>query len=146
MRELKTVGKWDLRFLEMAKLVASWSKDESSKVGCVITDGKFIVSVGFNGAPAKVSDTHKTREDKLAVTLHSEVNSILASKRDLNYCTLYCTHAPCSNCAAVICQVGITKVYCIHPSKDFLARWGASVETTSRLFKEKGIDFFSVSL
>ena len=28
--------KWDLRFIELAKLVSTWSKDPSTKVGSVI--------------------------------------------------------------------------------------------------------------
>ena len=30
--------KWDKRFLELAKLVGSWSKDPSTQVGAVIVD------------------------------------------------------------------------------------------------------------
>ena len=30
--------KWHMRFLEMAELVGSWSKDPSTKVGAVIVD------------------------------------------------------------------------------------------------------------
>ena len=32
--------KWDNRFLVLAKLIGSWSKDPSTKVGAVIVDGK----------------------------------------------------------------------------------------------------------
>ena len=28
--------KWDLRFLELAKHISDWSKDPSTKVGCII--------------------------------------------------------------------------------------------------------------
>lgn len=43
------MNKWHSRFMEMANLVASWSKDPSTKVGAVIVDDKRrIVSVGYN--------------------------------------------------------------------------------------------------
>ena len=36
----ETKNKWSHRFLDMAALVASWSKDPSTKCGAVITDKK----------------------------------------------------------------------------------------------------------
>ena len=51
------MNKWDMRFLELAALVATWSKDPSTQVGAVIVDSaKRIVSVGFNGAPRGVQE------------------------------------------------------------------------------------------
>ena len=46
--------KWDLRFLEMAKLVSTYSKDPSTKIGAIITQGKKLVSMGYNGLPSFV--------------------------------------------------------------------------------------------
>jgi deoxycytidylate deaminase len=44
--------KWDLRFLELAKLVASWSKDPSTQTGAVFVGrDNGIISVGYNGFP-----------------------------------------------------------------------------------------------
>lgn len=41
---------WDDRFMHLALLVATWSKDPSTKVGaCIVDQRKRIVSVGFNG-------------------------------------------------------------------------------------------------
>ena len=43
--------------MDMAKLVSSWSKDPSTKVGAVITDDENrIISVGYNGFPREVID------------------------------------------------------------------------------------------
>jgi dCMP deaminase len=144
MRELKTVGKWHKRFLEMALMVATWSKDVSTCVGSCVVRDKFLISVGFNGRPAGVSDEETTRDIRLLTSLHSEVNAILSAKQDLTGCTLYCSHPPCSNCAAAICQSGITAVYCIKPKEDFSGRWEESMKQASKLFSEKRIDFFCI--
>ena len=49
--------KWHKRFLDLAEHVAQWSKDPSTKVGSVITDGgRKIVSLGYNGLPMYVDD------------------------------------------------------------------------------------------
>lgn len=51
------MSKWDSRFMDLARLVAGWSKDPSTQVGAVIVDpDKRIVSTGFNGFPRCVND------------------------------------------------------------------------------------------
>ena len=51
------MSKWDSRFMDLARLVASWSKDPSTQVGAVIVDqDKRIVSTGVNGFPRCVND------------------------------------------------------------------------------------------
>ena len=68
--------KWDRRFIELALHVATWSKDPSSKVGAVIVDEhRRVVSVGFNGFPAGVSDEEVPRERKLLRVVHAEMNA-----------------------------------------------------------------------
>ena len=55
--------KWDNRFIDLAKLVGSWSKDPSTQVGAVIVDQKNrIVSVGYNGFPQKISDNDRLND------------------------------------------------------------------------------------
>ena len=65
------VSKWATRFIQMAELVGSWSKDPSTQVGAVITEHNRIVSLGFNGYPQGISDnaTIDNREIKLLKTL-----------------------------------------------------------------------------
>jgi dCMP deaminase len=50
--------KWDLRFLELAKHIAAWSKDPSTQVGCVVVGAdREIRSTGFNGLPRGIEDS-----------------------------------------------------------------------------------------
>ena len=74
-----TQGKWDVRFLKLAHEVASWSKDPSTKVGCVLVKGKKVVSVGYNGLPMGIEDSIERltdRELKYEMTVHAEVNAV----------------------------------------------------------------------
>ncbi|TSA39543.1 CMP deaminase [archaeon] len=51
-------GKWDQRFLELARVVAGWSKDRSTQVGCVIVSATGnVLSTGFNGFPRGCYDS-----------------------------------------------------------------------------------------
>jgi len=135
---------WDHRFLAMAQLVAGWSKDPSTKVGSVITDGKRIVSLGFNGFPAGTDDDpsiYDDRERKYRRVLHAEQNAMSFAKRDLTGCTIYITHPPCARCAAQIVQEGIKRVVCPQPSADFLTRWKDDMTEALAMFNESNVDF-----
>lgn len=135
--------KWDKRFLDLAKHVANWSRDPSTQVGAVITRGKFVVSLGYNGFPAKCSDDetlYNDRKIKYARILHGEMNAILSAKQDLAGCTIYVhPFMPCSQCAAAIIQTGIIRVVTICPSNELKIRWGQSMKETTALFAEAGI-------
>ena len=49
--------KWHYRFMERAKLVATWSKDTSTKTGAVIVGpDKEIRATGYNGFVRGVDD------------------------------------------------------------------------------------------
>lgn len=77
--EEASVLKWHHRFLSLAKHVAGWSKDPSTKVGCVIAKDKRIVSVGYNGFPEGIRDTYErlnNRELKYQIVQHAEENAI----------------------------------------------------------------------
>lgn len=135
------VGKWAKRFIQMAELVASWSKDPSTQVGAVITENNRIVSLGFNGYPQGISDNAGTdsREVKLLKTLHAEENAILFANRDLKGCEIWVTHFPCPNCAAKIIQTGISVVHSPAQSEDFLSRWGDKIQISEDMFAQAGV-------
>lgn len=105
--------KWDLRYLTLAKLVASWSKDPSTKCGAVIVNpNNEIVSIGFNGFPKSVIDSEErlnNRQTKLQMMVHAERNALIFAKQDLHKCTIYTyPMMACSECAAMIIQAGIS--------------------------------------
>lgn len=141
--------KWDKRFLGLAKHIAQWSKDPSTKCGAVIAHEKRVIGVGFNGFPQKVEDTderYRNREIKYKIVLHSEENALQFAPKHLKGCTLYnWPMPPCSHCAGLIIQSGI--ISCVitpRPTEEQQQRWGQYFELTSQLFKEAGIDFILV--
>ena len=135
------MNKWDKRFLQMAKLASSWSKDPSTKVGCVIADkDNRIVSVSYNGFSKGVNDNpelYKDRELKLQRTVHAEVNAIVFAKQDLEGCSIYVWPLPsCANCTSVIIQSGIKRVVAVAPTKEQEERWKDSFDVSDQMFKE----------
>ena len=110
----RALDHWDARFLALAEHIAQWSKDPSTKVGCVIASSdRRVVSTGFNGLPSGVEDSLERLTDrdlKYEMTVHAERNAIINARRDLTGCRLYVTLRPCSVCAAMIIQAGIAEV------------------------------------
>jgi len=135
--------KWDRRYLHLAQLVSTWSKDPSTQVGSVIVGANNrVISLGFNGLPAYVPDDPKIlhdRDRKYKSVIHGEMNAILSSQgSDLTGSTLYVyPMAPCSNCASAIIQVGIMRVVSY---KNENPRWTESMEITKEFFKLAGIE------
>lgn len=132
---------WDARFLEMAALVGSWSKDPSTRVGAVIVrPDKTVASVGFNGFPRGVADDGRLldRPTKYAMILHAEVNAILSAREPVAGFDLYVTPLhPCSNCASVIIQSGIRRVFTTTSGSE---RWRTSFDIASQMFSEAMVE------
>lgn len=136
--------KWDKRFLGLAKHIAQWSKDPSTKVGCCITDSKNrIVSVGYNGFARGVDDnpTYLTdRDKKLQRTIHAEPNAILFAQRDLTDHTLYVyPFQPCANCTTLIIQAGITRIIAPAASAELRERWADSMAASEEMLRDAGV-------
>ena len=135
------INKWDKRFLELSRLVGNWSKDPSTKIGCVIAKGKFIKSIGFNGYPSGIKDNPKDSRDlKLSKTIHAEVNAIINARGDVKNCTLYTTpFPPCDKCGALIVQSGISRIVVgLQHNLDF-ARWQQYIDIAQDMFIDAGI-------
>ena len=131
--------KWDARFIELASLVASWSKDPSTHVGAVVVDqDKRIVSTGFNGFPKGVNDALVNRDVKLLRTIHAEENALLFARSNVTGMTIYVTRPPCSGCAAKLIQSGIKRVVYPLPPADFIERWGVEMHQAQLMFHECG--------
>ena len=103
--------KWDNRFLELAKHISGWSKDPSTKVGCVVVgEDREIRSTGFNGFPRGINDDAARltdRDKKYPLICHAEENAIMHAARigiSLKGSTAYVTWPPCSRCARSLIQ------------------------------------------
>lgn len=144
MREIPE-EKWINRFLQMADLVSTWSKDPSTSVGCVIARDKRMVSTGFNGFPKGTRDDEKLyadREVKYERVIHAEMNAILFAGQDISDCVLYVTHVPCCRCATVIIQSGIKNIITPPQPSDYLKRWSKQIIDSINLLDEAFVDMW----
>lgn len=114
--------------MDMAKLVSTWSScfKTDRKVGAVISKDKRILTTGYNGAGSGISSCVDRGEclriklgiesgtrHELCYAVHAEQNAIIQAAKlgvSVDGATLYCTHQPCSICAKMIINSGITRV------------------------------------
>ena len=112
--------------MNVAELTGKLSHAKRLQVGAVIVKGNKILATGYNGMP---SGWDNKCEDEITVfingldekelrtkpeVLHAESNALMkvsASTESSQDSTLFCTHAPCIDCAKLIFQSGINSVY-----------------------------------
>jgi dCMP deaminase len=128
---LENNEKWDLRFMSIAKEIATWSKDPSSQIGAVIVKDRRILGTGYNGFPSGIEDTEErlnTRPLKYPLIIHAELNSLLNCLRhgiSVMDATIYIYGLPvCPDCAKSVIQSGINRVVVSFPtSKETDSKW-----------------------
>lgn len=116
--------KWIDAYLDMADRFAKLSYAKRLKVGAIVVKDNRVISIGYNGTPAgwenSCEEVVEVHEDGGVVTktkdevIHAEANAIGKLARDGesgNYSTMFCTHAPCINCAKLIYGAGIRSLY-----------------------------------
>ena len=142
-----TTTKWDNRFMEMARVISTWSKDPSSQIGAVVVnDERRILATGYNGFPKGIADTEErlnNKEEKYSRIIHAEMNALmnaLYSGVSLKDSTLYVYGLPvCSSCAKCVIQAGVKRVV-IPTIKTNKANWQAVWEQESApMFAESGV-------
>lgn len=105
--------KWKLRFLDLAKHVAQWSKD-TTKVGSVaVNSANAILTTGFNGPPRGVKDLPERfeRPTKYTYAAHAEENLVAhAARQVLEGSTVFVTHMCCNACARMLINAGVARV------------------------------------
>ena len=137
---------WDQRFLNLAKHISEWSKDPSTKVGCVVVGpDREIRSTGFNGLPRGIEDNDErlnNREIKYPLICHAEENAIMHAARigiSLKDCTAYVTWPPCTRCARSLIQAGVSTI--IYPKDiEIPERWMEDFNLSLNMLKEAKIN------
>ena len=116
--------KWIDAFMDTAERFAELSSAVRLKVGAVVVQENRIISIGYNGMPSGWTNecekyfgldfngnpTLVTKDE----VIHAEANAISKLARDGERAagaTMFCTHAPCIQCAKIIYGAGINTFY-----------------------------------
>ena len=124
--------KWIDAFMDTAERFAQLSSAVRLQVGAVVVKDNRIISIGYNGMPSGWDNTCENivqLSDDTLVTktkdevIHAEANAIIKLARDGeagNNSIMFCTHAPCINCAKLIYGSGISSLYYRNSYRDEL--------------------------
>jgi dCMP deaminase len=144
-----TPPSWDVWLMKQVYLVASKSKDNSTKIGAIIVKNNRVLSVGFNGLPTGVDDAptdRNIRPNKYMWFEHGERNAIYSAARygiETNDALIFTQAIPCCDCGRAIIQSGIKEVVIHGPFEDILHsirdHWNESCFVSETMFKESGI-------
>ncbi len=132
-------------YMKTAEIFAELSHARRLHVGAIIVKDDRIISIGYNGMPAgwdnncedavQHSDDTVTLKTKLEV-LHAESNAIAKLARSNESgegADIFITHSPCLECAKLIYQSGIRRVFFGEEYRDniglqFLKQSGVEIE------------------
>lgn len=151
MSAVKIGNEWDRRFLSLASMVASWSKDPSTKTGAVIIrPDRTIVSIGYNGFPRGMPDVeawYADREDKYSRIIHCEINALLTAREPVHGYTLYTwPFLSCDRCFVQMAQAGIKHFYAPECPGHLRERWEPILQKTRQYANEMHLDLLEVAL
>ena len=119
--------KFKQAYMKTAMIFAELSHATRLHVGAIIVKDDRIISIGYNGMPNGWDNTCEYTESYTDMqgiesirlvtkpeVLHAESNAVSKVARSTESsegATLFCTHAPCIECAKLIYQAGIKYVY-----------------------------------
>jgi dCMP deaminase len=132
-------------YMDWATRCAQLSHAKRLQVGAVIVKDDSVISYGYNGMPAgwdnNCEDIVQHSDDTVSLktkpeVLHAESNAVAKLARSINSgngADIFITHAPCLDCAKLVYQAGIKRVYFNTAYRDdagirFLERSGVTVE------------------
>lgn len=148
------MDKWDKKFLGLAIYYSTFSKDPSTKIGCVLVDDfNTPVGLGYNGFSRESDDREdhlNNREEKYPRTIHAEENAIFNRTDSVRDSRAYITHPPCVPCINRLSHNGIKHAtffvsndakfnerWCLDRSIDEMKRLGMTYELVSASPEEK---------
>jgi dCMP deaminase len=127
--------------MDWARRAAQLSPARRLNVGAVIVKDDTVISYGYNGMPAGWDNNceHILEDGTLKTNpevLHAESNAVSKLAKSTNSglgADLFVTHSPCLECAKLIYQSGIRRVFYAEDYRDdsgiqFLYKSGLTVE------------------
>ncbi|MFA6072490.1 MAG: cytidine/deoxycytidylate deaminase family protein [Candidatus Woesearchaeota archaeon] len=147
LKEINKRPDWDEYFFGIMDAVSKRATCDRGKSGALVVRNKVILATGYVGSPKGLPQcdeighlmekhTHFDGVERMHCvrTIHAEQNAIIQAANNgvsLKDSIIYCKMTPCSVCANIIINSGITEVVCL--------RKYHAAQRTYDLFKQAGI-------
>lgn len=149
--------RWNKYFLDIAEVVRTRSDCLTRAVGAVLVNqNNRIITTGYNGSPKGIKNCNEGGCERCTlkikgkvssgegldkcICVHAEENAIIQAANEgisTDHSTCYCTNLPCVNCAKILIQAGVSKVYY---KEDY------DSPLTKSLFRQAGLTFKKLTL
>lgn len=141
--------KWCKRYIELAKLVSTWSKDTHQVGAVIVNSNKQVIGLGYNGFAKHIKDSDirlSNKELKRALTVHAEENAIMNTyENNTDGCAIFVYgYPPCLHCTNVIIQAGIQTIYFYSPSDDISEHWKDNIEFAKSIALEAKLRYINL--
>ena len=140
----RTIDKWEVHFLRLAREASLMSKDPSAQIGAIVVRDRRVVGTGYNGFPPGIADNKRLhdRDEKLALVVHAEMNAILqaGAMAGTQGATLFLwgfMGAPCRNCTKHIIAAGIERV--VASGRPVPERWMDDLNRAAQTLDEANV-------
>jgi len=142
---------WEAYFMDITFLVAKRSTCLRRSVGAMVVKDKRILSTGYNGAPSGIKHCLETgclrerlniasgENHELCRGIHAEQNAIIQAAYhgvSIKGASLFCTNLPCSICAQMIINAGISRICYASGYADAMSE---------EMLREAGVDIVKVN-
>lgn len=153
-----------VKHMSVACYYAKLSTCNKRKVGCIVVKDDRVISVGYNGTPKGWDNNCEDEEGNThPYVFHAETNAIsklAKSTESSKGASLFVTDEPCYDCAKLISQCDIDKVFFYREKKqmsgvDLLIKCNievyhfvkdplkvAETETQTGVASKKGVDYY----
>jgi len=116
---------WDEYYMEMVEVIKKRSTCLRRQVGAIIVKDKRIIATGYNGSPVGCKHCEEVgclrdqlkipsgERHELCRAIHAEQNALVQaaySGTSVKDSIMYITTQPCSLCAKMIINAGVTKI------------------------------------
>lgn len=151
-REFHSRISWSEYFMSIAFLVSERSTCLRRRVGAVAVKDKRILATGYNGVPTAIEHCSKVGciREKMGIPsgqrheicrgLHAEQNIIIQAATygvDISGADIFCTNYPCVQCAKMLINCKIKRIYYAQAYPDELAM---------EMLKEAGLAIMQLEL
>jgi dCMP deaminase len=145
----------DEYFMKIASVVAERSTCRRHHIGAIAVRDKHILATGYNGAPSGFSDClvlgclrddlniPSAERPEICRAIHAEQNVIIQAGLhgvSLEGSTVYCTHAPCLQCAKMLVNAKIKRFVSYNKYDDTTTREFVNLSGFTDLFRDAGIE------
>lgn len=103
-------------YMDTAEIFANVSKCKRLKVGAIVVKNNSILAHSWNGTPSgfRTNCCEDEKGNTSPFVLHAEQNILVKmakSTESIEGADLFCTHSPCEECAKLLAQSGVKRVY-----------------------------------